>query len=200
MINLIPISKIIAIVAVLYAAIIAALLTALYTPDVSILSNIAMALKGATGLNLLLILLFSFGWRWLWRTFPKLNHYFFPDLNGKWEMSIHWNSEKDSGIAYATAYIKQDFVRISMEVVSEDSESSTLLAKPKKDPESGRPILYYIYRNTPTQKNGNKDTSYDGTAVLKLNHDDFKILNGNYYTDRLTHGHYELKRTKTHTR
>lgn len=77
MINLIPISKIIAIIAVLYAAIIAALLTALHTPDVSILSNIAIALKGATGLNLILILSFSFGWRWLWRMFPKLNHIFF---------------------------------------------------------------------------------------------------------------------------
>lgn len=200
MINLIPISKIIAIIAVLYAAIIAAFLTALYTPDVSILSNIAMALKGATGLNLLLIFSFSFGWRWLWRTFPNLNHIFFPDLNGEWEMSIHWVSEKDKGIAYATAYIKQDFVNISMEVISEDSESSTLLAKPKKDPESGRPILYYIYRNTPTKKNGNKDTPYDGTAVLKLNHNDFKTLKGNYYTDRLTHGHYELKRTNTQIR
>lgn len=200
MINLIPISKIITIIAISYAAIISVFLTALDTPDTSILSNIAIALKGATGLNFLLILSFSFGWRLLWRMFPKLNHIFFPDLNGKWKMSIHWVSEKDSGIAYATAYIKQDFLSISMEVISKDSESCTLLAKPKKDPESGRPILYYIYRNTPTKKNGNKDTPYDGTAVLKLSHDDCKTLNGNYYTDRLTHGHYELKRAKNNTK
>jgi len=194
MINLLPISKVIAAIAIVYAAVTSAFLTAIYDSNVSMLSNVIIALKGATGLNIFLLFSFTLGWRWLWRTFPALNHILFPDLNGEWEMAIHWSSEKSKGIAYATAYIKQDFLNMSMEVISEDSESNTLLAKPKKDPESGRPILYYIYRNTPKKKDGNKNTPYDGTAVLKLDHNDFNSLKGNYYTDRLTHGHYELKR------
>jgi hypothetical protein len=36
-----------------------------------------------------------------------------------------------------------------MEVRSVKSDSQTLMAQPKKDQESGRPILYYVYLVTP---------------------------------------------------
>ena len=109
-------------------------------------------------------------------------------------MEIHWRRGDEHGVANATAHIKQDFLTISMDVISNDSESHTLLAKPQKDSHSGRPILFYMYRNIPKRKDGNQNSPYDGTAILKLDFKDINNLKGNYYTDRLTQGHYELSR------
>ena len=197
MINLLPLTKVISAIAVLYAVFISIILFFNYDANSNIIDGIVVALKGATALNLILLGIVYFGWRWLWRKLPFLNRLLFPDLNGQWGMTIHWQSKEDKGIAKATAHIKQDLLKISMEVDSEDSDSITLLAKPKKDPESGRAILYYIYRTTPKRKNGNDNLPYDGTAVLKLDHNSFDVLEGNYYTDRPTTGHYELKRKST---
>jgi len=194
MINLLPITKVIAIIAIIYAVLIAAILTFIHDANSTVLSSVIIALKGATALNIVLLLVCYIGWRKIWKMFPSLNNLLFPDLNGEWEMTIYWHWEEKKGTTNATAYIKQDFIKMSMEVMSEDSESNTLLAKPKKDPESGRPMLYYIYRNTPKLKNGNNVIPYDGTALLKLAHNNLNYLKGNYYTDRLTYGRYELKR------
>jgi len=196
-INLLPLTKVITVISVLYAALISIILIFVYDVDSGITVGIVFAIKGATVLNLFLLGVIYFGWRWLWRKIPFLNKLLFPDLNGEWDMTIHWRWDDKKGVAQATAHIKQDFLKMSMEVASEDSDSSTLLAKPQKDPESGRAILFYIYRNTPKLKNGNKSLPYDGTAILKLDHTSLNILEGNYYTDRSTRGYYELKRKYT---
>lgn len=197
MINLLPVTKVISTIAVLYSVFVSIILFFVYDANSDIFDGIVIALKGATTLNIVLLGIIYFGWRWLWEKLPFLNRLLFPDLNGKWEMTIHWEWEKNKGIANATAHIKQDLLKMSMEVESEDSDSFTLLAKPKKDPESGRAILYYIYRTTPKRKNGNENLPYDGTAVLKLDHNGFDLLKGNYYTDRPTTGYYELRRKST---
>ncbi|WP_027696789.1 hypothetical protein [Vibrio litoralis] len=194
MISILPIGKIITFTAILYATVMVAFLSISYNTENTILENILFSLKGSMILNMILSFSFYIGWRWIWRLFPSLNTILFPDLNGEWDMTIHWFSSKSKGTALAKAYIKQDILKISMEVISKDSESHTLLAKPKKDPESGRATLFYIYRNIPKRKNGNQNSPYDGTAVLKLGYNDINKLTGNYYTDRLTQGHYELQR------
>lgn len=194
MINLLPLTKVIAAISVLYAALIALILFFIYDEKSGVTEGVMIAFSGATALNLFLLGAMYIGWRWLWEKFPSLNKLLFPDLNGEWDMTIHWRWKDKVGIAQATAYIKQDFLKMSMEVYSEDSDSNTLLAKPQKDPESGRAILYYMYRSTPKLKNGNSSLPYDGTAILKIDHTSFNLLEGNYYTDRSTTGHYELKR------
>ena len=194
MINLLPITKVISAISVLYAIFISIILFFVYDADTNFSEVILIAIKGATALNFVLLGAVYFGWRWLWKKVPFLNSYLFPDLNGEWDMTIHWRWKGEEGVAKATAHIKQDFLKMSMEVASGDSDSSTLLAKPQKDPESGRAILYYIYRNTPKLKEGNESLPYDGTAILKLDHKNYDLLEGNYYTDRSTTGHYELKR------
>lgn len=194
MINLLPLTKLISAVAILYAFSISAILLFFYDANIGSADGIYAAFKGATLLNMTLLGVVSFGWRWLWRALPFLNKFLFPDLNGEWDMTIHWQWNDNKGVAKATAYIKQDLLKISMEVTSGDSDSITLMAKPKRDPESGRAILYYVYRSTPKLKNGTRSLPYDGTAILKIDHNSFDILAGNYYTDRLTVGHYQLKR------
>jgi SMODS-associating 2TM, beta-strand rich effector domain len=124
-----------------------------------------------------------------------LNAAVFPDLNGHWDMRIEWNQGKKSGVKEATAIIRQDFLKISMEVHSDDSDSETHLAQPKKHPESGTPTLYYLYRVTPKQTAGEVYPPYNGSATLKLSFIDQGSLQGNYFTDAGSQGHFLLTKS-----
>ena len=83
---------------------------------------------------------------------------------------------------------------MSMEVRSQDSDSETLIAKPKKDPESGRPLLYYVYRVVPKQTTIEPRQSYEGAAILKFDETEDEFLSGNYFTSKRTSGRFMLKR------
>lgn len=196
MISLIPLTRLIVYIAAFYA--IGPVVLALIFPSLIgsnlYFSPIKAAFAGAAILNTLLWLLFSFGWCLLWKIFPILNTAVFPDLNGQWKMNIHWARQGHSGIAEATANIKQDFLKISMEVHSHDSDSETLLAHPKKDHESGRPALYYVYRVIPKRISGKLDPAYGGSAVLKVSQRDMLTLEGNYFTDAESKGYFILTR------
>lgn len=194
MINLLPISKVISGVAVSYGVLVSIILWCTFDSSTSLMTSIGVALGGATVLNLLFVGLFFIGWKWLWSKFPILNELLFPDLSGEWEMKIHWSGGGETGIAKGVAHIKQNFIKISMEVETDKSESETLYAIPSKDSASGRAILYYIYRVIPRQVNGNCSSSYNGSAILKLNHEGLNSLKGNYFTSQQTKGFFELSR------
>lgn len=191
MLSMFPISSLFTVISVIYASLTALLYLIFSNETDTLVDTLLFSAKGATALNILLVVFFSFGWKILWREFPSLNRHIFPDLNGTWDMKVNWEWSGKTGEARAQAVIKQNFLTISMEVESDQSESESLLAKAKKDPESGRPILYYIYRNTPKDT---KQSSYLGTAILKLNllHQD--TLEGNYYTDSSSSGRYYLRK------
>lgn len=157
-------------------------------------SAIRIVFAGALALDLILLAAVHFIWRWLWVKFPILNTFLFPDLNGRWKMEIYWVGAETEGTVSATATIRQDFLRISMEVFSEGSDSETLMARPKKDPESGRPLLYYIYRVVPKQMDTKAGSSYEGAAILKFESEQLHCLRGNYFTSRNTVGHFLLRR------
>lgn len=194
MINLLPIGKVIAGFAVIYGVIVSIILWARFKPTTTLLESVSIALTGSAIINILLLTVFYFGWRTLWKKIPSLNRLLFPDLNGEWDVNIDWNWDGKTGKATAKAHIKQDFLKISMEMESDKSSSETLLAKPKKDSESGRPILYYIYRNIPKNINGKVNLPYEGAAILKLDHTNLDCLKGNYFTSRSSSGHYQLTR------
>jgi SMODS-associating 2TM, beta-strand rich effector domain len=196
MITILPFVRMTAAIAVCYGVCVAVLVAVMWDfGDAATLgSSVRIALAGATVLNLLLLFLVYIGWKSIWSTFPALNRWVFPDLNGEWKMTIHWQNAEASGVAFARAHIKQDLLRISMEVFSRDSDSETLIAQPKRDPESGRPILYYVYRVVPKNIKLGTGGSYEGSAILKLSDTGHDRLGGNYFTSRQTLGHFELVR------
>ena len=197
MINLLPIHKVISAIAVLYAAVACLILWCLYDPSVSLWGALAVATGGSTVLSLGMFVLLKIYWQRLWDRFPRLNSLLFPNLNGTWEMEIHWSNNGEEGVAQATAVITQDFLKIAMDVDSKDSESQTLMAKPKKDPESGRPTLYYVYLTTPKENSKTSDkTPYKGAAILQIGIANINHLSGNYFTSRRTAGRYELSRAE----
>lgn len=195
MISLLPIGRVIALVAVAYAVVSCLILWAVYDETTSLISAISIAIGGSTILHALLLGIFYFGWEKIWEKFPILNKVLFPNLNGIWEMVIHWEWEGKKGTSHAKAVIIQNFLKLGMDVEAEDSDSQTLLAKPKKDVETGRAELYYIFLTTPKYKaNTDSQEPYKGAAILKLSLENNKLLQGNYFTSRKTVGHYELKR------
>ncbi|ELN2579075.1 hypothetical protein RY966_004891 [Enterobacter kobei] len=195
MINLIPIGKVISLIAVAYAVICFLILWAVYDENMTFSSAVSIATGGSLFLNALLLSLFYFGWRWLWKALPILNDLLFPDLNGTWDMVIHWELGDTKGTSRANATIKQTFLKIGMDVEAEGSDSQTLVAKPKKDEETGRAVLYYVFLTTPKHKaNFDEEAPYRGTAILKLCLKGKRKLNGNYFTSRKTVGYYELTR------
>jgi hypothetical protein len=196
MISILPITRIVGIITVWYAACIAAVVALIwkFADQLTLLSSVGIAFSGATVLNALLLFVVYIGWKKIWSMFPGLNRLIFPDLNGLWNMSIHWQNAEKSGFVTATAQIKQDLLRVSMEVFSRDSDSETLIALPKRDPESGRPILYYVYRVVPKNIKVDAGSSYEGSAILKVSNASYDRLSGNYFTSRRGTGHFELRR------
>jgi hypothetical protein len=194
MITLVPLRRIIVTIAVVYAVIISCLVAFSwkFSMHPSLLGSLKVAISLGSGLNAILIILISFAWRYIWRKFPKLNTWLFPDLNGSWAMMIHWQGSDNEGEVSARAEIKQNFIRMSMEVISDRSESETLMAHPKKDPESGRPLLYYVYRVVPKRVDSESSHSYEGAAILKFSNNG--ELSGNYFTSQKTRGHFTLTR------
>lgn len=143
--------------------------------------------------TLVVLLIGYVGWRWLWRLIPVLRN-IYPDLNGAWDLTISWNRQKRNGEIAARAVIKQNLFRISMEVEAPDSESRTLSAVPKKDAESGRAALHYIYLVTPHAKQGKSSTSYHGAAILTVSGEAPQKLSGNYWTSHQSDGRLSLTR------
>ena len=197
MISLLPIAQVIRFVAVLYAALITllfAILLQVVDGSSSAWTSISFAFSGATLLQMALWGWLYFGWRRLWRRFPVLNRWLYPDIGGDWNIQIHWQSLQEHGVVDATATIRQDFVRMSMEVRSPSSDSQTLIAQPKRDPESGMPLLYYVYAVSPKLIGADPSSPYFGVAILKFSEYEGGVLRGNYWTSRQTNGHFRLFR------
>lgn len=191
LINLLPITQLIAWIAGLYAAILV-LISLLI--GASGAASFETALKGVAILNLVLLGIAIGGWRTVWRWIPKLNDWVFPDLNGKWTVDIHWSWGNKSGEKTATAFIKQSLLKVSIELSSDESESETLMVTPHKDAQSSRPGLYYIYRNVSTAGAAKKQDPHIGAAILKISQESHDVLRGNYFTDRSTNGQYTMRR------
>lgn len=196
MISLYSIPKFIALFSGLYAGTIVFLFSVLNI-KISVLSVI----KYTAIFELIVILVLMFAWKWIWNIFPVLNNWIFPNINGTWDVEIHWNwTQQDgaikSGIKEGKVFIKQNFLTLSMELFTDESESEILVIQPKKNTESSRLNFHYIYRNTPKNNGSNKLPPHIGTAILKISPHTNTILEGNYFTDRNTQGVLKFIKTE----
>lgn len=199
MLSLFPATKIITTVAAIYALLIIVFISispAYTAPDVDLFDRTFFAIRMAGLLDMLLIAMFFSVWRRLWHRFPVLNSLVFPDLNGEWEAIIDWRWLERRGSKIGFAKIRQDLTNISIELYTDESESESLSVKPKKDPESGRPHLFYFYRNTPKHNGSNKDDWHEGAVILRVDPKNINLLEGNYFTSRSTGGRLMLSRNE----
>lgn len=190
MINLISLTKIILIFSLVYFLIVTGLIYLLPNIGVDGLSDTRIAFLLGTVFEFILLYLFTSGWRKVWSWFPILNEWLFPDLNGEWDAKIIWNWDDKTGTKNGIVYIKQSFIKISVDLSTDESESTTLLVKPFKDPESDQPSFYYMYRSESKSLNHQEKTDHKGAAIIKRDIKNNNILSGNYFTDRKTFGRY----------
>ncbi len=166
MISLFPITKIIAALCVLYGALLAIIYAV--TGASTLTENIISSFRYAVLFEMLVLGALLFGWGTLWKWFPLLNTLVFPDIRGLWDVEIHWVWDKKKGIKEGKVDIKQNFISVSIELFTDESESETLVVQPKRNPESGRLQLFYIYRNTPKNTASTQAKPHIGTAILKF--------------------------------
>ena len=198
MINLLPITKTIilfSIISVTITSIISAIAKSLFLVE---LSSIRVLFLISTPLEITILFLLTIGWRTVWKVFPKLNEWIFPDLNGEWTAIINWtwnhNGDIKKGEKHGSVTIKQSILKFSIELKTDESESSTLVIKPFKDPESNRALVYYMYRSEQNRNSDADHTEHNGAAILKIPHGCFSIIEGNYFTDRNSFGRYTFKK------
>lgn len=192
MLAFIPLTRVISIISVTYAVLVIILAAILGKGSVG--DRLGVAFGFAAILNIVLIVLLQMGWRYLWRVLPQLSELIFPDLNGNWKMDIRYSLNGIEATVSATATIKQSILKLSMEVVSGNSESETLMMQPTKDPQSGRPQLHYLYRVTRRTVTSPGVDSYEGAAILKLDHKCESVFEGNYFTSIMSRGLFRLTR------
>lgn len=116
----------------------------------------------------------------------------FPQIAGNWTMSMEWRRDGKHGQLVANARIAESAHGLNMTVEAPNSDSHTLLARWAREP-SDAPVLYYIFQVEPKASGPEPATSYKGAAVLRFQGDGVS-LSGNYWTDQLSAGHYELTR------
>lgn len=194
MINLFSITKLIVAFALVYFLIVAGLIYVLSIFGFTESSDTRVAFLVGSVFELFLIYLFASGWRKIWGRFPMLNDLLFPDLNGQWNAKIHWNWDGKSGTKDGTVIIKQSFIKLSVDLVTDESESKTLMVKPFKSPESNQAAFYYMYHSEAKATSYESKKDHKGAAILYLGLEDNNKMSGNYFTDRETFGHYVFTR------
>jgi hypothetical protein len=192
MFSLLPVTKVVSMIAGLYA--ILAFLVALGMECFDIQVSPFRAFSGAAVLDLGLLFFVYVGWRWIWAKVPNLNRWLYPDLNGMWDASIDWVKGQQIGRASGRVSIKQNFFTISIEMDADRSESRTIALSVKRDPESARPLLHYIYEVREKYTAPGQNKVYQGAASLVVDVVSNDRLGGNYFTSRGTGGHFEFRR------
>jgi hypothetical protein len=192
MFSLLPVTKVISLIAGSYA--ILAILVTLGMERLGMPVSPFRVFSGAAIVDLGLLFFVYVGWRWLWVKVPNLNRWFYPDLNGMWDASIDWVKDDQTGRASGRVSIKQNFFTISIEMDADRSESRTLALSVKKDPESSRPLLHYIYEVKEKYTSHGQNKVYQGAASLLVDVVSNDRLGGNYFTSRGTGGRFEFRR------
>ena len=193
MFSLLPMTKVISMLAGLYALL--AFLVALGMGRLGIEVSFLRVFSGAVVIDLGLLFFVYVGWRWIWEKVPRLNQWLYPDLNGTWAASIDWVKDGKTGLALGTVSIKQNFFTLSIEMDAPRSESRTIALSVKKDPESARPLLHYIYEVREKYQSPGQTMVYQGAASLVVDVATYDRLSGNYFTSRESGGHFEFRRT-----
>jgi SMODS-associating 2TM, beta-strand rich effector domain len=196
MIGLVSATSVIRWIAVIYAVTVfmaVGLLAYIHAEPISPWKATTVAISASFALQATLLLLIHIGWPLFWRIMPKLNEWLYPDIRGSWDMEITIATGNLAGTMIRTkAIIKQDLLRISMNVEAPSSRSVTLSAVPKKDSESGLPELHYVFEVTTKPKAGEHARIYRGAAILDIDPKGKLALSGNYWTTEGSSGHYKL--------
>lgn len=167
-------------------------------------------------------------WRMLWRTFPALNEWIYPDLNGVWLGSTRSNWPVISAAREAARtgrqidlealrdvplqeneiamQIRASFLWITVrsQLQSTNADSQTTFAHAERDPRSHVLSLAYVYRQQTPEPLVTDEDSHIGAATLEVSPGSYSVMSGHYWTRRKwregmnTAGRLEVKRVSEH--
>jgi len=142
-------------------------------------------------------------WRWVWAVskrvgwLPDLGHLVFPDLNGKWAMTLRSNWSRPMQLLDAAAdrrrrfdppEIEQSWWSIKITVTNPRADtpiknSTSYIVMPRKRSETERPSLCYFYCQQNDTDNQADDLSFDAAACLFYDNEKDQ-LEGTFWTAR----------------
>lgn len=127
------------------------------------------------------LFLFTFYSKWLWKYNPLEKT---PRLKKKYVARIDYQYGGQTRNKIVDVNIKQDLFSVKVTMKSDESFSKSVIANIYQEQDVW--YLTYTYINEPSQKNRKKSKIHNGTCKLNLN--DIKKINGEYFTDRLSCG------------
>lgn len=141
-------------------------------------------------------------WRWLWRKIPALGRRVFPDLNGRWEGTLHsnWTDPVRGAVIRpvpATVKIYQGLFSVVVRMKTSEATSVSTRAFLVPFREAGLFRIWYAYDNRPNAQVRARSHPHEGVAHLDLELAAPGWLAGRYYTDRGTMGDLELSLANT---
>lgn len=140
--------------------------------------------------------------KWIWKCCPNLFYPWLckiPYIGGEWEGElksdyIYPETNKKGEPILAKMKILHEFDEIKVTLVTGKSNSNSFISNVWIDG-GNRKFICYTYSNT-ADENRDTNPNHDGTAKLRINDDDKKvlILEGHYFTGRKTTGKMVFKR------
>lgn len=161
------------------------------TPLVKLASPIAFFI------GVVLTTLLSLTWRLFWQKVPALGRLVFPDLNGRWEGTLHSNwidpvTGKGVEPVPTTLRIYQGLLGVVVRMKSGESASVSTRAFLVPVRGAGLFRVWYAYDNIPNAQVRTRSHRHEGVAHLDMELALPGWLTGRYYTDRGTMGDLEL--------
>ena len=125
----------------------------------------------------------------LWRCIsPKIIRQY--KLYGNWHGTLYYKYRGKTGSKEVRLTIKQTFLNTAVHIKTDEMVGKSLVSKWHFDQDK----LFYIYQTDPKTEVKDQNPIQYGGAQIKINPDNMNEIRIEYWTDRNTKGHMELKR------
>jgi len=141
--------------------------------------------------------------KWIWKChwIPLLNPVIVlvPNLHGTWKGTLQSSwidaaNGKQAPPTEITAFIRQSFISLSVEIHTSKMVSKSYIAGIKTDGDTATQELCYSYSSKANADTLENNPWHEGTAKLEILSRSNLKLKGNYWTLRKTIGTIEMKR------
>lgn len=137
--------------------------------------------------------------RWVWSWWPIVYFVRVPDLRGEWKVELHSTYKDATGTPAAkiegTAVIRQTFSSLSIRMVTPSSKSVLKAERVSIEPD-GDVEIYGVYQSDPSiHLRGDTSEIHYGAFHYHVIDRPPTIMEGTYWTDRVTKGAIRLVKT-----
>lgn len=164
------------------------------------LNEVFRSISSATLLTLFFHVAFK-KWIWKFHWIPLLNPVIVlvPNLHGTWKGTLQSNwTDPETGEQVLpteiTAFIRQSFISISVEIHTSKMVSKSYIAGINTDGDTETQELCYSYNSKANAETLENNPWHEGTAKLEIFAGSNLKLKGNYWTIRKTIGTIEMQR------